>query len=178
MSPKHYQDPGHLHYLTFSCYRKLWLFKSPSLYANFLKILQQARLRLRFKLYGFVLMPNHVHLLLYPEPDLSLSTILRAIKQPSAYSGLNYLAAHQPALHAQLEVNRGGQSEHRFWQAGGGYDRNIYRDETFVHTLEYMHYNPVRKKLVTSPRDWPWSSARFYESKIPEPIALDWPEWW
>jgi len=178
MSPKHYQDSGHLHYLTFSCYQKLWLFKSPLLYTEFIKILQQARQKLRFRLYGFVLMPNHVHLLIYPSPELPIFIILRTLKQPSAYLGLNYLAAHQPSLYAKLRVTKGGQVGHRFWQAGGGYDRNIFRDETFVHTLEYMHLNPVRKKLVKSALEWPWSSARFYQERKDEPLAMDWPEWW
>jgi putative transposase len=64
------------------------------------------------------------------------------------------------------------------WQAGGGYDRNIYKDETFANTLEYIHFNPVRKGLVECPVDWKWSSARFYETREADPIEVDWPEWW
>jgi putative transposase len=178
MSPTHYALEGHIHYLTFSCYSKLWLFKSPELYSIFLKHLAEAREKLGFKLYGYIVMPNHVHLLLYPGLDVTVSRVLWAVKRPFAYCALGYLQNRQPELYGKLEVFKGAKETHRFWQAGGGYDRNIFRDETFVHSLEYMHLNPVRKMLVKSPLDWKWSSAEFYKTRKAGLIAVDWPEWW
>jgi putative transposase len=178
MKVKHYTIAGHIHYLTFSCYKKLWLFKSPTLYSSFLQNIVRAKQRRLFDLYGYVVMPNHVHLLIYPYQDESISAILTAIKRPFSFQALNYLQNRWPEIHEKLRVSKGAREVRRFWQAGGGYDRNIYRDETFVKTLEYVHFNPVRKGLVESPVDWKWSSARFYDTKEADPIEVDWPDWW
>ena len=123
-------------------------------------------------------MPNHVHLLIYPPPEVTMSNLLKAVKRPFSYQALAYLEKHQPELYQKLSVQKCNREVRRFWQTGGGYDRNIFRDETFVHTLEYMHLNPVRKGLVKSPLDWKWSSAGFYQTKKDNLIKIDWPEWW
>ena len=148
------------------------------LYSSFVQNVAKARERLLFNLHGYVVMPNHVHLLIYPGQDISISAILTAIKRLFSFQALNYLQNRWPEVYEKLHVRKGAREVRRFWQAGGGYDRNIYRDETFVKTLEYMHYNPVRKGLVKSPLDWKWSSARFYETREAGPIEVDWPEWW
>ena len=178
MKPEHYTIEGHIHYLTFSCYKKLWLFKSPILYSSFLQNLATAKQRLLFDLYGYVIMPNHAHLLIYPDQDISISAILTAIKRPFSFHALNYLQNRWPEVCEKLHVRRGAREVRRFWQAGPGYDRNIHKDESFANTLKYMHFNPVRKGLVESPADWKWSSARFYETRETDPIEVDWPEWW
>ncbi len=112
MSPKHYHDEGHIHYLTFSCYNKLWLFKSPVLYSDFLHHLESAKKKLNFKLFGYVVMPNHLHLLIYPAADTTITQILWSVKRPFASSALNFLQIHQPQLWAKLEVQKGGRTMH------------------------------------------------------------------
>ena len=154
MSPKHYTNESHAHYLTFSCYKNLWLFKDDILNSLFVESLNQAHSRSLFSLYGFVIMPNHVHLLIYPLRGASISAILTAIKQPFSHRALNYIGQRWPEMDGRLRIRKGDSIVRRFWQAGGGYDRNIYRDETFVHTLEYMHENPLRKGLVKKASDW------------------------
>ncbi|MCX6641447.1 MAG: transposase, partial [bacterium] len=64
--PTHYTQIPHAHFLTFGCYRRLWLFKDPTLYYGFVDHLGNVRQKLHFKLYGYVVMPNHVHLLIFP----------------------------------------------------------------------------------------------------------------
>jgi putative transposase len=85
MKVEHYSIPGHIHYLTFSCYKKLWLFKSPTLYSSFLQNLVKAKQRRLFDLYGYVVMPNHVHLLIYPYQDESISAILKQSSDHSVF---------------------------------------------------------------------------------------------
>jgi len=116
--------------------------------------------------------------LAYPTPDCTISRILWAIKRPFSYQALRYLRERQPDLFQQLIVKERPRSTHRYWQAGGGYDRNLFRDETFIKTLNYMHLNPVRKGFVTKPEEWQWSSSQFYLSRKSEDIDLDWTEWW
>jgi putative transposase len=178
MKPKHYITEAHAHHLTFSCYKNMSLFKDPTMYSLFLQSLNRARNRLQFSLLGFVIMPNHVHLLIFPNTGQSISSILTAIKQPFSHRALNHMRNKRLNVYNKLMVKKGTKPIRRFWQTGGGYDRNIYKDETLIKTLEYMHFNPVKNKLVNSPSEWKWSSARFYETGEQTPIAIEIPDWW
>ncbi len=55
----------------------------------------------------------------------------------------------------------------RFWQEGAGYDRNLYTNEAILHSIDYIHLNPIRRGLCQKAVDWKWSSARFYASINP-----------
>jgi putative transposase len=66
-----------------------------------------------------------------------------------------------------------GKVHYRFWQRGGGYDRNAIEPATLRMMIEYIHNNPVGRGLVEHPTDWLWSSARFYEGYSSVPICMD-----
>jgi putative transposase len=94
---------------------------------------------------GYVVMPEHVHLLL-GEPQIgSLSTALQVVKQRTARK-----------VH---DVIRGQMWQRRF------YDFNVFTQEKVTEKLFYMHENPVKRGLTLSAEDWVWSSARFYSSR-------------
>ena len=79
-----------------------------------------------------------------------------------------------PERLARFAVARSdGRIEHRFWQRGGGYDRNIVELATILAVIEYIHNNPVRRGLVTCVTDWLWSSARWYEGMRPFILEMD-----
>ena len=61
----------------------------------------------------------------------------------------------------------------RFWQPGGGNDRDIARTATLRSMIEYLHANPVRRGLVAKVENWEWSSARWYAGMRPVPIEMD-----
>jgi putative transposase len=63
--------------------------------------------------------------------------------------------------------------KYRFWQDGGGYDRNIINRVTLLKTIDYIHHNPVRKGLVKSPGEWKWSSFGDWHENRPGPIRID-----
>ncbi|HEY7117221.1 MAG TPA: hypothetical protein VH475_11575, partial [Tepidisphaeraceae bacterium] len=65
------------------------------------------------------------------------------------------------------------ETEYRFWQAGGGYDRNIERVATAWNSVDYIHNNPVRRGLVRTPCEWEWSSARFYAGHASAHLKMD-----
>ena len=65
--------------------------------------------------------------------------------------------------------------EHRFWQQGGGYDREMFEVGTIKRAIEYIHMNPVRRGLVVSPLDWRWSSARWYAGLDDVVLEVDGP---
>lgn len=69
-----------------------------------------------------------------------------------------------------LSKVRHRDGSHRFWQAGGGFDRNVRDEDELLREIDYIHLNPVRRGLVKTPCDWAWSSARWYageESVLP-----------
>ncbi len=173
----HYENEPHAHYLTFSCYNKLWLFKHPQLYDRFVKHLGRTRDRLAFKLWAFVVMPNHVHLLIYPN-KIQISNILYAIKRPFSYQAAQYLEIHFTDVWKKIQVEHAGRTISGFWQRGGGYDRNIFGLDALRKNIQYIHFNPVRKGIVESPLDWKWSGAHFWEKNSSEPIPVDKPWFW
>jgi putative transposase len=98
---------------------------------------------------------------------------LQAVKQSVARQALDYLAVHAPHWLARLTVNEGTRVRHRFWQPGGGYDRNITSIETLRAMIDYIHANPVRHGLAANILDWEWSSARWFAGMRPVKIAMD-----
>ena len=111
-------------------------------------------------------MPEHVHLLVFPLPNGSqIEHLLRAIKRPYSFRIKQRLLQHRSPLLRRLTVHqRPGVSTFRYWQEGPGYDRNLYKQEAVLAAMDYIHENPVRRKLATIARDWRWSSAKFYET--------------
>jgi len=120
----------------------------------------------QFRLAAFVLMPDHVHLLVYPvTPDPRIDRLLLAIKRPASFRIKRLLQDRQSPLLKQRTIReRPGKSAFRFWQEGGGYDRNLSQVTTTLSAIDYIHMNPVRRGLVPQSRHWKWSSARWYES--------------
>ena len=68
-------------------------------------------------------------------------------------------------------------SPYRFWQDGGGYDRNINNPETILKTVRYIHANPIRKGLVESAEDWYYSSADEWQKPGSSPMRVDFDTW-
>src|SRR5947209_311374 len=81
-----------------------------------------------------------------------------------------FLRETAPDWLPRIAVRRGERTEHRFWQAGGGYDRNITEARTLASMIEYVHHNPVRKGLLTDPVDWKWSSAGWLAGQRPNEL--------
>jgi putative transposase len=120
-------------------------------------------------------MPEHVHVLLHPREDTySVSSILASIKLPVSRRAEHYVRMNAPHFLEQMTERRAdGSTSIRFWQRGGGYDRNLRSPRYVWETVEYFHANPVRRGLCASPTDWPWSSARGYQDEQAGPLRLD-----
>jgi putative transposase len=140
---KRYYGQNHLHFVTFSCYDRLPLLGSAQSRDVLLRILANVRDRYDFDLVGYVVMPEHVHLLM-SEPKMGTpSTVLQVLKE-----------------RASRRLGRG--SSPRFWQSRF-YDFNVWSHKKKVEKLLYMHMNPVKRGLVAHPADWVWSSFGFYK---------------
>jgi len=71
------------------------------------------------------------------------------------------------------DVQPNGKRAHRFWQRGGGYDRNLRTVADIYEKIDYIHANPVRRRLVAEPEAWPWSSCRAWQTGEDEPMPID-----
>lgn len=158
---RHYGQ-GDLHFITFSCYRRRPLLGTARARNRFVKILGEVRERFQFGLYGFVVVPEHVHLLISESGKKNPSKILQVLKQRVARALLKKL---RPRNAAQLSLPFAGvEDETHFWQRRF-YDFNVWSEKKLKEKLNYMHANPVQRGLVKHPSDWPWSSWGHYAGK-------------
>jgi putative transposase len=106
-------------------------------------------------------MSNHAHFLIFPRThDYHIAAILKAMKMPTAQFALRLIKEEDSVLAEALVVLRPkGRSEHRFWQQGGGYDRNLTSRKAIHASYDYIHNNPVKAGYVTHEAEWKWSSA-------------------
>ncbi len=154
---KRHYGQGDLHFVTFSCYRRRPLLRTI-----------RARDRL---LVGYVVMPEHVHLLLGEPAKKDPSKILQVLKQKVARA---LLKKRRRGTNGQLSLpfESSTREEAHFWQRRF-YDFNVWSEKKLKEKLEYMHANPVQRKLVEHARDWPWSSWAHYAGKGESRIRIN-----
>ncbi len=156
------ETPGEARFVTFSCYKQLPLFQNDQIKQVFADRLARVRETHRCQLLAWVLMPEHVHLVLVPNlPEHPLKDVLSTLKRPIAEQVIRRWREFDASIRKRL-VDRKGRI--RFWQRGGGYDRNIVSDQELLEKINYIHDNPVRRGLADRTVDWPWSSACWYET--------------
>ncbi len=162
---KRYYGTGSLHFITWSCYRRKPLLGNPARRDLVLAVLELMPLRYRFAVIGYVVMPEHVHLLI-SEP---------LIGEPMFGDPSKVIQAVKLSVSRRLAI--GGEFSGRFWQSRF-YDFNLWGQQKEVEKLKYMHRNPVVRGLVVSPEDWRWSSYRSYAYGEAGLVRInDW-TWW
>ena len=141
-----YQQSGESHFVTFSCYHRLPHLGSSKARDLFESALDRVRRRYGFVVAGYVVMPEHVHLLVGEPLEGTLARVIQALK---------------------LSVAR-RRKERPFWHARY-YDCNVHS----VEKLRYMHRNPVVRGLVAKPEDWRWSSFRHYANGFEGTVEIE-----
>jgi putative transposase len=145
-----YQQCGCFHFISFTCYHRFQHLGTVPARELFERSLEAMRIRYDFVVCGYVVMPDHVHLLVSEPKEAILSKAIQALK---------------------LSVSV--QSKQRpFWQARY-YDFNVNNEEKRVEKLRYIHRNPVRRGLVEKPEDWLWSSFRHYATGIEGAVEIE-----
>ena len=157
---KRFYGRGDLHFVTFSCYRREQLLGTVRARDCFVKILDRVRSKRNFLLLGFVVMPEHVHLLVSEPPGSNPSVALQVLKQQVSRS-LRKKRKRPPEGQLRLKFAEAQIEEEHFWQRRF-YDFNVWSEKKFKEKLKYMHANPVKRGLVLHPKDWPWSSWGHY----------------
>ncbi len=136
----------------------------------FAHALDAAHRRFGFELFAWVVMPEHVHLLVSPPEGVALDRVLLAIKLAVSTRVLaRWKAAAVPILR-DITLPDGTP---QFWQKGGGFDRNTRDTSEFMKTVCYIHRNPVTRGLVERPEDWRWSSVRWWMGRRDGELACD-----
>jgi putative transposase len=136
-----YQQCGCIHFITFGCYHRFEHLGSAATRDLFERSLETIRLRHEFIVSGYVVMPDHIHLLAGEPKKALLSKAIQALK-----------------LSVSVQSNMTP-----FWQKRY-YDFNVHSEEKRIEKLRYIHRNPVTRGLVKKPEDWAWSSFRHYAS--------------
>jgi putative transposase len=168
-------EPGHAHAQTFSCFKRRRFLNGDKARNWTAESLRSACDAHRFHLWAYVFMPEHVHILVWPtEPIYSTSDFLKTLKLSVTQKAVAHVRRVAPSFLARMTDQRpDGAVAYRFWQRGRGYDRSLWEPAAIWSTIRYIHANPVRRGLVERPEDWMWSSASYYLTGRPGPIAID-----
>ena len=152
---------GHLHFITCSCYRRLPLLGTPKSRDTVLKILEEVRVRYQFRILGYVVMPEHIHLLISEPKNGTPSLVMQVLKQRVSRR-LRRKRRRRNANQLKLWEDSPRQPRRSFWQRRF-YDFNVWSRKKKIEKLNYMHSNPLKRGLVTDPKLWRWSSYGFYQ---------------
>src|SRR6266404_5658530 len=137
---RRYNEANQPRELTFSCFHRYPFLGRERTREWFREALEAARTKIGFQIWAYVLMPDHVHLLIYPsDAPQRMSRFLQAVKEPVARRAIAHLKASAPAWLDRLRVQEGKRVRHRFWQPGGGYDRNVTSSATLRAMIDYLH---------------------------------------
>jgi len=166
-------EPGLAHALTFSCYKRHPFLKSRIAREYVAESINHARLLHEFEVWAYVLMPEHVHLLIFPKnEEYSISNIVKSIKQTSSKRLIQFLKENNPEALKLLETGL-EKPRYKFWQRRRGFDRDLGSPEAIRKNIDYIHDNPVKRGLVENPEDWAWSSARYWLLEEEGPVVVE-----
>jgi putative transposase len=165
-----YYGAGYSHFITTCCYQRRPLLGTPRARDLFLDVLEQIRERHQFVVVGYVVMPEHVHLLVTEPERGNPSLVMAALKQNFAHRLLRELRAQPCGPSNQLwstPVAAGHIWQRRF------YDFVVFTEKKRVEKLRYMHRNPVKRGLVQMPAQWLWSSFRHHAFGERGPVLVN-----
>lgn len=155
---KRFQNAESLHFITFSCFHRLPFLDTSGARETVETVLEKTRERHQARIYAYVLMPEHVHLLINEPPSILLAQFLKAVKQMTSRK-----------LRGRHE---------RFWQ-DRYFDGNVRGEDARSDVVRYIHRNPVKRGLVVSPGDYPWSSFNHYATGVRGSVEIEseWTAW-
>ncbi|MGC2695016.1 MAG: transposase [Candidatus Angelobacter sp.] len=152
---------GDVHFITCSCYQRKAFLDSAARRDLFLKIFEQVRQKYEFPVIGYVVMPEHFHLLIGEPDDGNVAVVMQVLKQRMALR-CRARGRSRPPDEALPPA---------FWHPRF-YDFNVFTKKKLIEKLDYIHWNPVRRGLVASPEQWQWSSDRYYSLGEEGPVKI------
>jgi putative transposase len=153
------------HFLTMTVVDWLPIFANPEVAEIVLVSLRYMQEEKRAMLYAYVLMENHLHIILQCD---NLSEAVQSFKSYTARAIIDYFTEHNNfALLEKLRYNKlkhKVKSDYQLWQEGS-HPEGITTDEMMNKKTEYVHTNPIHRGYVDEAREWRYSSARNYEGE-------------
>lgn len=139
--PRLYVDNGCFHVIARGN-RKQAIFRNAADYSKYIMLLKKYKRKYGFSLYGYCLMPNHIHIVGQIQKAVNLSKLMHAINKTYA-----------------TYFNNSYDKVGHLWQ--GRFKSNlIVKDQYFINCVNYIESNPVRAKIVLGPEGYSWSSYR------------------
>ena len=175
------RDPNTIHYVTAVTFRRVPIFRSDMACSLFINTLDETRSKYPFKLVGYVVMPDHVHLLLNPQ-SCDIGDLMRRLKGVSARRILDWLREEGRAsslAKLRLDNPQRRSHTHAVWLKDFS-AVDLWSPKFIRQKLHYIHCNPVRAGLCEHPANWRWSSYQAYLSheQGDVPIEMDWRAFW
>ncbi len=157
----HYDHDGRARFVTFGTRHQIPLLSNDSSRQAVVDSIAEARACAQFSLLGWVIMPDHVHLVIVPPSETELGGVIGVIKRESTRRIHVQIGRHGGYLIDRLTTKQG--HEHRFslWYKRC-FDKSCRNVEEVRKAIEYCHNNPVRAGLIKSAEQWEWSSCRWY----------------
>lgn len=152
---------GSSHFVTFSVNGRRNLLNCPRTRQIVISALDGVERNGLVNVAGFVVMPDHVHALLWFDDDTRLPQTIQTWKRVSAHYLRLFFQEHFPEIIGHLKAKEGQREIVRVWQKRY-YDFNVFSPRKFDEKLDYIHYNPVQKGLAAAPDEYIWSSAAWY----------------
>jgi putative transposase len=157
--------PGLPHHITQRGCRRQQIFFSPGDYNYYLKLLSSTKTDAGVAVWAYCLMPNHVHLIVVPEHEKSLSDFLRLVHRKYA-----------------MTINKRMKWKGHLWQER--FHSFVMDEPHLFAAARYVELNPVRARLCAEPLDWQWSSARAHldgrddKLVVVKPLLERIPDWY
>jgi len=178
MAPyKSFPEEEHLYFVTSSIVGHKYLFHKPEYAQIILDSLSFLRSQRRIKLYAFVIMPNHFHLIIKVLGASNISKVAHDLKLFTANQIIKKLQTNRE-LHLldyfKQQAKGIKKQKHKVWETGF-WDKNIFSEEFLQEKMEYIHNNPINKNwcLVVERSEYPFSSARFYDKGEEAIVDID-----
>ena len=166
---RHFDHLNTARFITFCCYRRHKFLTNGTVIEIFLDSLSKMKEKYALRLFGYVIMPEHVHLVLHPQDGTTLGKVMGELKSKSAVKVIEKRLAPLPS---DCRVMKNGIERRAFWQPRC-YDHNCRTEETVFEKINYCHNNPVTRGLVAEPGAWRWSSYNWYTGQRDVPIEID-----
>jgi putative transposase len=172
MRLRHYDNDGRARFATFCTHRRIPLLTNDRFRQALVDAIKWARKEHEFRLIGYVIMPEHVRLVLLPSGGTQLGFVIGEIKRAASKAIHRLLLESNSALLGRLTVRRGGRAKFALWHRRC-YDHNCRTEESVWKKVRYCHENPVKRGLVREPDRWKWSSYSWYQGDTGGPLEMD-----
>jgi len=150
-----YDDEKDAQFITFSCYKRRKLLNTDAAKRIVIGTLGSQLVTHVGLCIGFVIMPEHVHCLVWFNEPKHVSPFMNHWKDQTSIRIKELYRTKFPAYASTIdEADPAWQSRY--------YPFNVFSEKKLAEKLDYMHLNPVRRGLVIRAVDWKWSSARWH----------------